>query len=183
MPDNFRIEPLGKDHDRAAFSCGKDPLDRYLKNQAGQASDRNLAAIFILTPDGKQIAGYYTLSSYAVILDELPQEIAKRLTRMREVPATLLGRLARSIEFRGQGIGEILLVNALKRAFQNSGHVASWAVIVDAKDEEAIEFYKPYGFIQLPNKPNRLFLPMKSIQAMFPQEMERATTPSASHES
>ena len=172
MPDNFRIEPLGKDHDRAAFSCGKDPLDQYLRTQAGQASDRNLAAIFILTPDGKKIAGYYTLSSYAVILDELPQEIAKRLTRMREVPATLLGRLARSIEFRGQGMGEILLVNALKRAFQSSEHVASWAVIVDAKDQEAIEFYQPYGFIQFPNKPNRMFLPMKTIRTMFPQVVE-----------
>jgi ribosomal protein S18 acetylase RimI-like enzyme len=169
LPDNLRIEPLGKGHDRAAFSCGKDPLDRYLKTQAGQASDKNLAAIFVLTPDGKQISGYYTLSSYAVILDELPQEIAKRLTRMREVPATLLGRLARSIEFQGQGIGPLLLASALKRALQNSEHVASWAVIVEAKDDEAIKFYKPYGFIQFPNKPNRLFLPMKTIRTMFPQ--------------
>lgn len=172
MPDNFRIEPLGKGHDRAAFSCGKDPLDRYLKTQAGQASDKNLAAIFVLTPDRKQISGYYTLSSYAVILDELPQEIAKRLTRMREVPATLLGRLARSIEFQGQGIGPLLLASALKRALQNSEHVASWAVIVEAKDDEAIKFYKPYGFIQFPNKPNRLFLPMKTIRTMFPQVAE-----------
>jgi ribosomal protein S18 acetylase RimI-like enzyme len=182
LPDNFRIEPLGKEHDRAAFSCGKDPLDQYLRNQAGQASDRNLAAIFILTTDGKQIAGYYTLSSYAVILDEIPQEIAKRLTRMREVPATLLGRLARSIEFRGKGIGDLLLVNALKRALQNSENVASWAVIVDAKDEEAIKFYEPYGFIQFPNKPNRLFLPMKTIRTMFPQVAEQTSAPVASPE-
>ena len=167
MPDNFKIEPLGKKHDRAAFFCGKDSLDQYLKNQAGQAVGKNLTAVFVLTPDGKKIAGYYTLSSYAVKLDEIPEDIAKKLTRMKEIPATLLGRLARSVEFRGQGIGEILLVDALKKAFQNSTHVASWAVIVDAKDEEAAEFYKRYGFISFPSRANRLFLPMTSIQKTF----------------
>lgn len=150
-----------------AFSCGKDSLDQYLKNQAGQAVGKNLAAVFVLTPDGKKIAGYYTLSSYAVKLDDIPEEIARRLTRMQEVPATLLGRLARSVEFQGQGIGEILLVDALKKAVQNSMHVASWAVIVHAKDEEAAEFYKRYGFISFPTRPNRLFLPMNSVQEMF----------------
>lgn len=177
MPDKFKIEPLGKNHDRTAFSCGKDPLDRYIKNQAGQAVTKNLAAIFILTPDGKKIAGYYTLSSYSVELDEVPEEIARKLTRMREIPATLLGRLARSIEFRGQGIGEVLLVDALKKALQNSAHVASWAVIVEAKDEEAAEFYKRFGFIPFPTRQNRLFLPMNTIRKMFTGKAEKPTTP------
>jgi predicted GNAT family N-acyltransferase len=170
LPDTFKIEPLGKKHDRAAFSCGKQSLDQYLKDQAGQAVGKNLAAVFILTADGKKIAGYYTLSSYAVKLDEIPEEIARKLTRMPEIPATLLGRLARSIEFRGQAIGGILLVDALKKALENSAHVASWAVVVDALDEEAEEFYRRYGFLAFPNKPNRLFLPMNSIQKMFREE-------------
>jgi predicted GNAT family N-acyltransferase len=165
---DFTIEPLGKKHDRAAFFCGNDSLDQYLKNYAGQAVAKNLAAVLVLTPDGRKIAGYYTLSSYAVKLDEIPDEIATKLTRMREIPATLLGRLARSMEFRGQGIGEILLVDALKKAFRSTMHVASWAVIVDAKDEDAFRFYKRYGFIAFPAKPNRLFLPMASIQRIFP---------------
>jgi len=167
LPDNFKIEPLGKKHDRAAFFCGKDSLDQYLKNQAGQAVGKNLTAVFVLTPDGKTIAGYYTLSSYAVKLDEIPEDIAKKLTRMQEIPATLMGRMARIVDFRGQGIGEALLVDAVKKALQNSAHVASWAVIVDAKDEEATEFYRRYGFISFPSRPNRLFLPMTSIQRMF----------------
>jgi len=174
LSDNFKIEPLGQHHDRAAFSCGKAPLDQYLRNHAGQAVAKNLAAVFILTPDGKTIAGYYTLSSYTVKLDEIPEGIAKKLTRMQEIPAALLGRLARSSDFRGQGIGEILLVDALKKAYQNSAHVASWAVVVDAKDEEAVEFYRHYGFVPFPGKPNRLFLPMTSIQKMFPQAAEEA---------
>jgi predicted GNAT family N-acyltransferase len=182
LSDNFKIEPLGQHHDRAAFSCGKDPLDQYLRNQAGQAVTKNLAAVFILTPDGKKIAGYYTLSSYTVKLDEIPEGIAKKLTRMQEIPAILLGRLARSIEFRGQGIGEVLLVDALKKALQSSAHVASWAVVVDAKDEEAVEFYRHYGFVPLPSKPNRLFLPMNSIHKMLPLEAKEASATGSSEQ-
>ena len=124
---------------------------------------RNLAAVYVLTPDGKTIAGYYTLSAYSVRLDKIPEEIARKLTRMPEVPATLVGRLARSSAFRGQGIGEILFTDALKRSLANSKHVASWAVIVDAKDKNAADFYKKYGFIEIPNAPNRFFLPMATI--------------------
>lgn len=182
MADHFKIEPLGEQHDRAAFACGKDPLDRYIRSQAGQAVAKNLAAVFILTPDGKTIAGYYTLSSYTVKLDEIPEAIAKKLTRMAEIPATLLGRLARSLDVRSRGIGEILLVDALKRALQHSAHIASWAVVVDAKDEEAAEFYKRYGFIPFPSKPNRLSLPMSSISKMFPEEAEIVSSPQASQQ-
>jgi predicted GNAT family N-acyltransferase len=182
LSDNFKIEPLGEHHDRAAFSCGKDSLDQYLRDQAGQAVAKNLAVVFILTPDGKKIAGYYTLSSYTFRLDEIPEGIAKKLRRMQEIPATLLGRLARSIEFRGKGIGEVLLVDAFKKALQSSAHVASGAVIVDAKDEEAVEFYRHYGFVSLPSKSNRLFLPMTSIHKMFPQEVEEASATGSSEQ-
>ena len=124
---------------------------------------KQLTAVYVLTPDGKAIAGYYTLSAYPVGLDKIPEEIAKKLTRMPDVPATLVGRLARSTAYKGQGIGEILLMDALKRSLANSAHVASWAVVVDAKDENAIVFYKKYGFMEIPAVPYRLFLPMETI--------------------
>jgi predicted GNAT family N-acyltransferase len=157
------IEPLGAKHNRAAFSCGVSPLDKYLQTQASQDLKKRLAAVYVLTPDGTTIAGYYTLSSYSVRLDKIPEEIARKLTRMPEVPATLVGRLARSSAFREQGIGEILLTDALKRSLANSKHVASWTVIVDAKDANAVVFYKTYGFMEIPATPNRLFLPMETI--------------------
>ena len=182
MADNFKIEPLGEQHNRVAFSCGKEPLDQYIRSQAGQAVAKNLAAVFVLTPDSKSIVGYYSLSSYTAKLDEIPEAIGRKLTRMPEIPATLLGRLARSLDVRGRGIGEILLVDALKRALEHSAHVASWAVVVDAKDEEAAEFYLRYGFIPFPSKPNRLFLPMSSIRKMFPEEAETASIPQASRQ-
>jgi predicted GNAT family N-acyltransferase len=173
LSEKPRIEPLGKHHDRAAFSSGSPPLDQYFKNQAGQAVEKKLAAVFVLTPDGKTVHGYFTLSSYVVKLDQLPEEIAKKLTKMDIVPATLLGRLARSEALKGQGIGELLLADALKKALLNSATVASWAVVVDAKDQKAIDFYKRYGFIEFPNTPNRLFLPMKSIRQSFEDDADK----------
>ena len=127
---------------------------------------KSLAAVYVLTPDGKTIAGFYTLSAYSVELDKIPDKIAKKLTQMPEVPATLIGRLARSDAFPGQRIGESLLADALKR-LANSKSIASWAVIVDAKDAKAVAFYKKYGFIEIRSTPNRLFLPMETIAKLY----------------
>jgi predicted GNAT family N-acyltransferase len=164
----FRFEPLDKKrHDRAAFSCGTEALDHYLKQQATQDVEERVAAVIVLTPDGKTIAGYYTLSQYAVDLGGLPLAIAKKLPKYPELPATLLGRLARSIAFRGQGIGELLLMGALKRALNHSKSIASMAVVVDAKDAKGKAFYAGYGFIELPDHARRMFLPMATIAKMF----------------
>lgn len=167
---NLRFEPLDNSkHDRAAFSCEHEALNRYLKQQASQEIKKRVAAVYVLTPDGKTIAGYYTLSQYSVDAGELPSEIAKKLQvpRYEKLPATLLGRLARSKEFKGSGVGELLLMDALKRALDHSRNVASLAVVVDAKDEKARAFYQGYGFIELPDHPNRLFLPMQTIAQLF----------------
>lgn len=115
---------------------------------------------FVLTPDGKTVAGFYTLSQYAVELNVIPEEIARKLPKYSHIPATLLGRLAVSTSFRGQRLGEILLMDALKRSLHGSRQLASFAVIVDAKDDSAKAFYKKYGFLELPKVANRLFLPM-----------------------
>ena len=162
------FEPFDKKkHDRSGFSCGNEPLDTYLKQRASQDLEKRVAAVMVLTPDGKTIAGYYTLSQYAIHLGSLPEDIAKKLPKYPELPATLLGRLARSTAFKGQGIGELLLMGALKRSLDQSLSVASMAVVVDAKDAQAKAFYSEYGFIELPDHPNRLFLPMATIEQMF----------------
>jgi predicted GNAT family N-acyltransferase len=167
--DDFRVEPLGKAHDRAAFSCGSEALDNYLKTQASQDVAKRFAACFVLTPDGKTVAGFYTLSQYSVDLVKLPEEIVKKLPKYPEVPATLVGRLAISERFRGQRLGEFLLLDALFRCLQQSKQVASAAVVVDAKDEAAKRFYEHFGFLSLPETPKRLFLPMKTIERLFPE--------------
>ena len=158
------IEPLAKEHDRAAFSCGVNALDQYLQRQATQDVKKHVTVAFVLTPDGKTVAGFYTLSQYAVELDVIPEEIARKLPKYSHIPATLLGRLAVSTSFRGQRLGEILLLDALKRSLHGSRQLASFAVMVDAKDDSAMAFYKKYGFLELPKVANRLFLPMGMIE-------------------
>ena len=164
---DFRIEPLGRGHDRAAFSCGISALDDYLKRQARQDIGKRVAICFVLTPNGHTIAGFYTLSQYSIDLVSLPEEFAKRLPKYRVVPATLLGRLAVSQAFRGQKLGEFLLLDALDRALQHSRQIASAALVVDAKDDDARRFYLHFDFISIPNASNRLFLPMATIEALL----------------
>ncbi len=163
----FVIEPLGAKHDRAAFSCGVPILDSYLHKQAGQDFKKRAAVPFVATPDGKTIAGYYTLSQYAVSLDAVSDELAKKLPKYPEVPVTLLGRLAVSIAFRGRGLGELLLMDALYRSLLTSRQVASTAVVVDAKDDLAAGFYRKYGFVELPKVERRLLLPMGTVEQLF----------------
>jgi ribosomal protein S18 acetylase RimI-like enzyme len=163
----FAVEPLGEKHDRVAFSCGVEVLDSYLHRQAGQDARKRAAAPFVATPDGRTIAGYYTLSQYAIGLDAIPDEVAKRLPKYPMVPATLLGRLAVSSEFRGQGLGETLLMDALHRSLTSSKQVASAGIMVDSKDESGAAFYRKYGFIELPKIERRLFLPMGTVEQLF----------------
>jgi predicted GNAT family N-acyltransferase len=163
----FVIEVLCSRHDRSAFSCGVGVLDTYLRTQAGQDLRKRAAVPFVITEDGKTIAGYYTLSQFAVTLGALPEKVAKKLPKYPLVSVTLLGRLAVSTAFRGQRLGEVLLMDALHRSLESSKHVASAAVIVDAKDDSAVSFYKKYGFLELPKVVRRLFLPMGTIEQMF----------------
>ena len=163
----FFIEPLSRDHDRGAFSCGVRALDQYLQRQATQDVKKHAAVVFVLISDGKTIAGFYTLSQYAVELDVIPEEISKKLTKYSHVPATLLGRLAVSTDFRGQRLGETLLMDALRRSLEGSKQLASAAVVVDAKDEMTTASYKKYGFLELPKVAKRLFLPMGTIHELF----------------
>ena len=167
MQPAFQVEPLCKHHERDDFSCGIEPLDRYLRTQASQDVAKHVAVCFVLTPDGRTVAGYYTLSQYSIDLVHLPAEIARKLPKYPEIPATLLGRLAVSENYRGQKLGEYLLMDALYRCWQQSRVVASVAVVVDAKNEAAHKFYEHYDFISLPDTPRRLFLPMKVIEKLF----------------
>jgi len=152
-----------------AFSCEHERLNTYLKQQASQDVRKRVAAVYVLTPDGETVAGYYTLSQYTIDAGELPEEVARtlRVPKYDKLPATLLGRLARSGQFRGAGLGEILLMGALQRALEHSRNIASLAVVFEAKDEKAAEFYRSYGFVDLPDHPNRLFIPMQTVQQLL----------------
>jgi ribosomal protein S18 acetylase RimI-like enzyme len=160
------IEPLGSHHDRAPFSCGEPALDGYLQRQASQDIRRRVAQVFVALGDtpGK-IAGYYSLSATSFDKDELPPAQAKRLPHY-PVPAAVLGRLAIDRTRQGQGLGELLLLDAIRRVIWASATMAVHAVIVDAKNERAQAFYERYGFRPFTTEPRRLFLPLETFEKL-----------------
>jgi len=164
----FRVAALGKQHDRLGFSCGVEPLDRYLREQAGQDARKRVAAPFVLCEgESDAVLGFYTLSAISIEVGSWPSDIARKLPKYPVVPATLLGRLAVDSRLRGKGAGEFLLMDALHRASEASWEVASVAVVVDAKDENAVAFYRRHDFIPFADDETRLFLPMVTIEQLF----------------
>jgi predicted N-acetyltransferase YhbS len=163
-----KIEPLDKKlHDRSTFSCGVPALDLYLQRQAAQDMEKHAAVVYVATIEPPAIAGYYTLSQFSIDFVQLHEALARRLPRYPVVPATLLGRLAVATALRGQRLGETLLFDALHRCLQQSEHIASTGVVVDAKDELSAAFYRRYGFTAILDAGRRLFMPMKTIREMF----------------
>jgi GNAT superfamily N-acetyltransferase len=162
------IELLDKKHNRDDFDCGKELLNNYLKNQEEQDIKRKLSACFVLaesTPN--QIQGYYTLSNNSIPLSSFPEHIQKKLPRSYiSIPTTLLGRLAIDTKYQGKGIGKILLIDALKRSYEISQEIGSFAVVVDPIDEEAEKFYEKYDFIKLPDS-GKMFISMKTLTQLF----------------
>lgn len=155
-------------HNRPEFSCGCDPLDQYVRTRANSDRVKGVAVCYVLvdTDQPSAILGFYTLSSIGIELQELPEAVRKRLPKYPHIPATLLGRLAVDIRYRGQGHGEILLLDALKRALAASDAVASALVVVDPQSARAVSFYRQYGFSSLLRRGSRLFLPMATIQQL-----------------
>jgi GNAT superfamily N-acetyltransferase len=111
------------------------------------------------------VGGYYTLSATGVKLTEFPADITRKLPRYPLVPATLLGRLAVDQNYQGRGYGRFLLADALFRAVRSE--IASFAVVVDAKDEAARRFYERESFLPLSDQPLRLFRPMADIAKLY----------------
>lgn len=147
-------------HDRSAFDCESEPLNRYLQQQATQDVRRRFASCFVAVTDDDGIAGYYTLASSSVSLIDLPADTRKRLPRYPTVPAVRMGRLAVDRRFKRIGLGAALLADALMRAARSE--IAAHALIVDAKDEAALAFYRHHGFIALPDAPLTVFLPLET---------------------
>jgi len=162
----YRFEPLGKQHNRSGFCCASSSLTTYLQQIARKDAERHVAAVFVMVDDSTPatIVGYYTLSAFAVEVTELPATMQRKLPRYPRLPATLLGRLARDERF--PGAGSLLLMDALARAHQKAAQIASLAVVADAKDEAALAFYRKFGFAQLGEDPNRVFLPMGTIDEL-----------------
>lgn len=161
------VEPLQERHDRTGFVSGVAELDHYFRTQAGQDAKRRVAAPFVLLNREGAIVGYYTLSAYAIRLEELPDDVAKKLPKYPLLPATLLGRLAISQQHQRQKLGQFLLMDALRRSWENTRQIGAVGVVVEAYDENAEKFYRHHEFTSFPDQPKKLFMSMTTIKKLF----------------
>lgn len=160
MQNQIQFQALQDQHDTEGFICGVDALDLWLKRIARQHISKGVSRTFVAVDPAspRRILGYYSLTAAEIDTDKLPKEVAKKLPR--RVPLVLLGRLATSLEARGQNVGKLLLIDALKRVVDVASNVGVALILVDAKDDVAASFYRHFGFVPLPDTPLRLALPV-----------------------
>ena len=163
----YGFEQLQERHVQADFHCGVDALDRYFRERALHEFRKHVAATLVLVERATgAVIGFYTLSSRGIVGGDVPRP---------RLPATLLGRMAVDESFRGRGFGGVLLIDALRRAFENRRTVASIAVVVDAKGDQARDFYLHYGFHPFSGHSHRLFIMMETIEQMISRMGMRTT--------
>lgn len=168
MASEYITMLLNSDYHKQKFQSGTNQLDNYLHHQASQDVKRKLTAVFILPGNDHIIKGYYTLSNDALSRSGIPENLLKKLPpAYANLPVTLLGRLAIDKSFQNQGLGSLLLIDALKRSYNTAvGSIGSMAVVVDPIDDKARNFYGKYGFIELPGS-GRMFISMGTIAQLF----------------
>jgi GNAT superfamily N-acetyltransferase len=153
------IEHLSNAHDKAGFKSAVGALDRYLTHQASQDIRRRVSGCFVAVATGtKTVVGYYSLATTSLPLPDIAEATAKRLPRYPLVPAVLMGRLAVAEGHRGKGLGAALLVDAIARTLR--AELMAFAIVVDAKDDAAVAFYRHHGFVAFTSKPTALYLPL-----------------------
>lgn len=155
------VSELLAQHERAAFSSGHGRIDRHFHQTVSQDVKRSYAACYVLVERSSgKIAGFYTLSAHSIPLGDLAPELAKKLPRYPHVPVVLIGWMGRDLAFRGEGVGSLLLYDAISRVAK--APVGAYAICADAIDESAAAFYREHQFQPLDSRPQSLFLPMKT---------------------
>lgn len=150
-------------HDRAAFDCGQPPLNDFLKTKAAKHQEQRVSRTFVLTDEGapKRILGYYSLSNSQIAREQMSEEDVKALPR-HPVPAVRLARLAVDKAQQAKRYGQWLLMDAIKRCALVGQQSGVYALVVDAKDEDAKRFYERFGFVSITGNPMTLYLPLET---------------------
>lgn len=164
MADDWQVELLGDQHERGEFSCGKAPLDLFLRNQAGQYSRKGVGRTYVAVRPGEtRVLGYYTLAASSVPFAHVPPKLSKKLPR-HPIPTILLGRLAVDQSVEGQGLGGVLLDDAFYRALGIADQLGVVAVHVHAIDDDAVSFYARFAFLSLLDDARHMMLLMETIR-------------------
>lgn len=171
----MKLQALTGGHDRSGFDCGVEALNLWLRQTALQHQTKGISRTFVAVPTDKAAArdyreagyadvgdttilGFFTLASAFVLTDDLAPALAKRYPR--QIPVTRLGRLAIRSDLHGQGLGQLLLADAVTRSRIAALSVGSAGIFVDAKNARAARFYAQYGFTPCQAQSLKLYLPM-----------------------
>lgn len=160
---SYTIERLGKSHDRKTFDCGVKELNRYLQATASQHAKKGISRTFVVVENVSptEILGFITLTACEIISVRLPTSYSKKFPT--KVSGAKVGRLAVSSKYKRKGIGSRLLVFAMEQAVNVHQSLGLTGMLVDAKDDQTMDYYKRFGFISLPDNPHTLFLPIQTI--------------------
>lgn len=155
------LDKKNKQHEIDEFDCGTAALNIWLTTQAGQAARKGRSVTYVITDDKRVVLGYYALDLRRLYPTELlPKEFEEKFPN--EIPGTLLARLAVDLSVQGNGVGGILLVEAMQRVKQMAANNGDVLLFVDAKDGQA-SFYAKYGFTPLMTDPQTLFIRIDEI--------------------
>lgn len=141
-----RFDP--QNHDVSTFESGQPALDDWLRNNAETEDGRGHSRTWVWVGESGRVLGYYTLTAHKIARESVPAKVGRG--GPREIPATLIGKLALSMDLRGQGLGILLLADALDRIVVASHQVAARLVVVDAVNEEVATWYESLGFVRVP---------------------------------
>ena len=156
------VVPLSDRHDRSQFDCGEPSLNLYLQRYASQHDRRGFGRTYVAVSDSSvSVSGYYTISSGSIGFETVPENLPHH-----PVPIVLLGRLAVDRRSQGQGVGELLLVDALRRAQRAADELGIYAVAVEALSDRARSFYMRFGFGALTDDRMHLYLPIKVVRQL-----------------
>lgn len=157
---NYVVEALSKQHDREAFDCGEPALNQFLRQYARQNAERGLGKTFVaVMPGEKEVRGYYTMSSGSISFAIVPETLPRY-----PIPTIHLGRLAVDLKMQGQRLGDLLLIDALRRTVLIAAEVGIYAVELYALNDKAKRFYMKYGFLPLKDDDGHLYLPLETLK-------------------
>ncbi|MGE0083413.1 MAG: GNAT family N-acetyltransferase [Desulfococcaceae bacterium] len=164
----MKTESLSKAHNRAGFDCGDEDLNTFLRQTALQQAKKELGRTYVLTDErcGEDILGFYTLVPYHVSPAFFPHNIAKNYPK-QNIPGVLLGRLAVSLPNQRKGLGQILLVSAMKKTLASSDMIGGVGLFADVKNENVRKFYEKFGFSSFPGYDLKMYLPLKEIKRVL----------------
>jgi GNAT superfamily N-acetyltransferase len=159
---SLHIEKLHRTHDVERFTCGQPELDRFLIRHALQAQQSNSSQTYVAVSDN-EIVGFYTIVAGEVQHAQAPERVVKGMSR-HPIPLLVLARLAVHTAAQGRGIGSGLLLDALGRTLQVADMIGVRALAVHAKDDQAVAFYRHFGFMPSPTDARHLFMIIKDIR-------------------